>query len=88
MPVEYDMQPQAVSGTDPSPQIIAITPANTDLTIALRRIRIGVGGSLVVTDMRGNQVTFPTVTSGEYITGWFTQIRSTGTTATGIVGWT
>lgn len=71
----------------PSPRVYAVTPSDDDLATALREIRIGGAGTLTVKNARGESVAFGTVNAGDRFPGWFTAVMSTGTTATGIVGW-
>jgi hypothetical protein len=37
--------------------------------------------------MRGEEVDFGSCAAGEILSGWFTAVMATGTSATGIVGW-
>lgn len=90
MSVSYKYPPEHNNPNAPSSSIVLVTPADTDLTWALREVRVAVAGNLAVMDAEGNIVVIPSaaILPGVPIPGWFTQIRFTGTTATGIVGWT
>lgn len=70
----------------PSSYAFAVTPANdTDLLYVTRSIYVGGTGDLVVTTQAG-EVTFAAVPAGAILPVRATQIQSTGTTATNIVG--
>lgn len=63
-----------------------VVPSDTDdLPEVIREISIGVGGNVTVTDTSGWTGTFYNRPSGDVITGFFTRIWATGTTATSLV---
>lgn len=59
---------------------------NTDLAIRPRALRIGGAGNIAVVDAAGTEITY-TVAAGEVLLFRAVRVKSTGTTATGIVGW-
>ena len=63
-----------------------ITPADTDLSRDMRALYIGTGGNLTVVTSGGDTVTFNSVLSGTILPVRVIQVKSTGTTATQIVG--
>lgn len=65
---------------------VAVTPADADLPVQLRWLRVDGAGTLRASDPAGTTVTF-TVAEGEVLQGPFARIWATGTTATGLVGW-
>lgn len=56
-----------------------------DLPEVCREIYVGVGGDVKVTDTSGFTGIFKNVPSGSALTGFFTRIWSTGTTATSLI---
>jgi len=58
---------------------------STDLAEVCREIYVGVGGDVKVSDTSGAAVTFKNVPAGSFLTGFFTRIWATGTTASSIV---
>lgn len=74
--------------TWPSGSLTAITPSNTTTYVpAIRQIYVAVTGSVAVEDVAGNQVTFVSVPAGFYLTPFFVKkVLSTGTTASGMIG--
>lgn len=74
--------------TSPADNQVAITPSDsTDLAFTSRAIRVGVGGTLVVTPAGGgNDVTY-TVYNGEVLPIRVSRVKATGTTATNLVNW-
>lgn len=63
---------------------VACTPANSDLTYTAYAVRCTVAGNISLRNKEdGSTVTMP-IAVGETIVGRFDQVRSTGTTATGI----
>ena len=65
----------------------AVTPNNdTDLTIVTRAVYVGGGGNLAVIMQSGAELTFENVSEGQLLPIRVSRIKSTGTTATGIVG--
>jgi len=69
----------------------AITPHDTNPVAApngkVRGVRVGGAGSLSVITEGGTTVTFSAVAAGETIPLIVTHVRSTGTTATNIIGY-
>lgn len=73
---------------DGSPFIISITPSDaTTYDPPLMGIRVGGTAGDVVVVSNGNTVTISGVNQAEIIPGNITQVKATGTTATGIIGW-
>lgn len=77
----------SVGLSDPPSRWVAITPSDsTDLTIATRCIWVGGAGDVKVIDQAGNTaVTLVGVQAGTQISGRFSRVYSTGTTATYMV---
>jgi len=74
--------------TSPADNQVAITPSDsTDLAYTSRAIRVGVGGTLVVTPMGGGSDVTYTVYNGEVLPIRVTRVKATGTTATNLVNW-
>ena len=74
--------------TSPADNQVAITPSDsTDLAYTSRAIRVGVGGSLVVTPAGGGSNVTYTVYNGEVLPIRVTRVLATGTTATNLVNW-
>ncbi len=74
--------------TSPADNQVAITPSDsTDLSFTSRAIRVGVGGSLVVTPAGGGSDVTYTVYNGEVLPIRVTRVKATGTTATNLVNW-
>lgn len=67
----------------------SVTPSDTvgsgELTKFSRAIWVGTGGTVVGITTDGSTLTFTNVPSGSMLEGQFKQIKSTGTTATGLV---
>lgn len=73
---------------DPAPRAFEVTPADSDLTIFPRALWIGTGGTITVR-MKGEEGTVNVpyvVASGTLLPIQVKQVRSTGTTASDIVG--
>jgi hypothetical protein len=66
--------------------LVAITPADTDLTTPVRGLYVAGGGDIKLTSADGTTVTI-TVPSYTNISCVITRVWSTGTTATGITGY-
>jgi hypothetical protein len=77
----YDFGPIA-----PAIGAYAITPADADLPVTVRRIRVGTAGAVSVTDRRGVTTVIPNVQVGEAIDMVVHRVNATGTTASGITG--
>ena len=88
MPALQTLPYKDAAATVPSPRLLAITPADSDLTHVCRMLFVGSGGNVAVRDLFGTTVTHTNVASGTYI-GPFTidRVLATGTTATGIIGY-
>ncbi len=76
------------SGLDsPGDLHVSITPSDsTDIANRPRALRFNGAGDVVIRDRAGTDITY-TVTAGEVMPFRGVRILSTGTTATGIVGW-
>ena len=75
------------SPSGPAVRLIAVTPADANLTLVCRMLFVGNGGSVVVRDLQGTVVTHENVTSGSYIGPFSIDRVTAATTATGIVGY-
>ena len=75
--------------TGPAIGAFAVTPSDSeDLTDAIRAITLNAGGTVsFVSSVDGNTYTTADLPAGNYPM-FASRIRSTGTTATGITGWT
>ena len=71
---------------DPPTGIVAITPANTPLAKTIRGFMVTVTGSVAVVMVDGTVGIYPGCQPGAVYGGVITQISSSGTSATGIVG--
>jgi hypothetical protein len=65
---------------------IAITPADSNLSAAVRALYVGGSGNVKITDALGNATTFNAVQAGSILPVTAVRVWSTGTTATSIVG--
>lgn len=77
------------SGLDsPASKAFAVTPDdNTDLALATRAIYTGAGGSIALILVEDSvAVTFASLPAGMILPVRAARIKSTGTTATGIIG--
>lgn len=73
--------------SDPPENHAVITPADSDLPFVLRELYVGGGGNVVLRDKgTGTDCTYVGVLAGSFICGRFTQVRSTGNSATNLVG--
>ena len=71
----------------PTSHAFAITPADqADLSESTRALYVGGTGSLAVTLVSGAEVTLVNVPGGSFVPMRIRRVKSTGTTATGIVG--
>lgn len=81
----------SASGPSPLSPALAHFPGDplesdtVDLPEVCREIYVGVGGDVKVSDTSGAAVTFKNVPAGSFLTGFFTRIWATGTTASSIV---
>ncbi len=65
----------------------AITPTDgLELNPTPRAIWVGNGGTIVVTTLDGDTLTFTNVPSGQYFVFMPKTVQATGTTASGLVG--
>ncbi|HTK34467.1 MAG TPA: hypothetical protein VL358_04165 [Caulobacteraceae bacterium] len=64
---------------------IAVTPSDTT-QLGLVGVYVGAAGDLAVVGGDGGAVTFPSVPAGVIIPMAITKVKTTGTTASGIVG--
>lgn len=64
-----------------------ITPNDADDLVAkTRAIWVGVGGDVKVDDGAGGVVTYSNVPTGSRLSGRFSRVYATGTTASGLIG--
>lgn len=71
----------------PAIHAFAITPNNsTDLDYITRSIYVGVGGTIAVVMAGGEEVTFVGVQSGSVLPVRVSRVKSTGTSATNMIG--
>jgi hypothetical protein len=71
----------------PAGRAFAVTPNDsTDLTTFARALFIGTAGAVSVVTVGGDTVTFAGLPSGSVLPVRVARVRSTGTTATNIVG--
>jgi hypothetical protein len=71
--------------SDPAYDAVAITPNDSTVLSGMRAIYVGVGGDISVATPTGN-VTFVGVPQGTILPVAASKVRSTGTTATTMVG--
>jgi hypothetical protein len=71
----------------PAIRIIAITPADADLSHVCRMLYVGTGGTVVVRDLFGNVAQHENVASGTYLGPFQVDRVTAATSATGIVGY-
>ncbi len=73
----------------PALAVVSITPSDSaDLARALRDIRVGAPGDVVVVDTEGNTVTFAACIIGERLGPFhIARVKATGTTAGQLVGY-
>jgi len=73
--------------TAPVDNAEAITPNDSaDIVTATRALSVGAGGTLRVTTLGGNTVDL-NPQDGQFMPIRVSRVHATGTTATGIVGW-
>lgn len=73
--------------TSPPKNHFAVTPSDsTDFGYVVRELYIGVSGDVAVVDSAGTVVTYKNAPAGLLLSGRFTRVNSTNTTATDIVG--
>jgi len=65
---------------------VAITKADSDLSVPQRSLFIGTGGNVRVTTVNGHDVTFLNVASGTVLPVTVKRVWSTSTTAGNIIG--
>jgi len=70
----------------PAYNAATITPADSDLSTDLRAFYVGSAGDVAIETTGGDSVTFSNVPTGAIIPVRCRQLKSTGTTATSIVG--
>ena len=70
----------------PANNAVSVTTADTDLAIDFRSLYIGVAGNVAVVTSGGDDVTFVGVLAGSILPVRCRQVKSTGTTATNIIG--
>lgn len=71
---------------DPASDGLAVTPSDTeDLALSTRAIYVGSDGDVAVEMVDGASLTFENVKAGTMLPVRVTKIKSTGTTATGII---
>ena len=70
----------------PGRQCIAITPSDSSTFVTCRSIYVGVSGDITLVDLSGTAVLFKAVPQGTWVDVWTNQVKSTGTTATNLVG--
>ena len=87
MPAINPLSSQHPSLITPAIRIIAITPADADLSHVCRMLFIGTGGTVVVRDLFGNVATHENVASGTYLGPFQIDRVTAATSATGIVGY-
>jgi hypothetical protein len=88
MPAINPLSSQHPSLITPAIRIIAITPADADLSHVCRMLYVGTGGDVAVRDLFGTTVIHKNVAGGTYL-GPFAvdRVLSTGSTATDILGY-
>lgn len=70
----------------PTGVFAAVTPSDSaDLSGGMARIYVGGDGDVSVLNARGEAVVFAGAKAGSVLPIWTRRVRSTGTTATGIV---
>lgn len=81
----FNLESSGVSG--PATHFPAITPSDSvPILGGTRALYVGVGGNVSVISAAGNTTTFANVATGTILPIRVTHVRSTGTTATNIVG--
>ena len=82
----YGSASVAVGPDAPASVLFAITPGTGDLTYRTRGLYVGTGGTLVVVDPAGTQVSFTNVANGTILPIRVDKVLAAGTTASGIIG--
>lgn len=70
----------------PANNIVSVTPTDSDLATDFRSIYVGVAGNVAIVSTGGDDVTFVGVLAGSILPVRCRQVKSTGTTATNIIG--
>ena len=70
----------------PASLLFTVTPGTGDLLYRTRALYVGTGGTVVVVDPSGNQVSFTNVANGTTLPIRVDKVLSAGTTASGILG--
>jgi len=84
-PEQYKFE--STSLTSPARGAFTITPANdTDLSEPTRAIYVGGTGHISVTMFSGDEVVFNSVQAGSFLPIRVKRVKSTGTTATNLIG--
>ena len=65
---------------------VAITPADSDMTRAVKALYVGGSGDVRITTIDGDDVVFASVPAGTVLPVQVKRVWSTNTTATNIVG--
>lgn len=87
MPATDDFASNAPSMTAPGDDGFAITPHDTnELTKVTRSIWVGAAGTVVLVTKGGTTLTFNGCAAGSVIPVRAKIVKSTGTTATGLIG--
>lgn len=94
MPYDFNKDPMARKSrgpTDPSREIVAITPSNSnELAKYVRSLRVGGGGTIIVLPIEAvsdtDTVTITNVADGETLPIGVRRVHATGTTCSNIVG--
>jgi len=70
----------------PANNIVSVTPDDSDLATDFRSLYVGVAGNVAIVSTGGDTVTFVGVLAGSILPVRCRQVKSTGTTATNIIG--
>ena len=82
----YNSDAGLMQSIAPGRNFESVTPSDTGkLPTGLSRIYVGTGGTIVCVNDRGTAVTFTNVPDGTWMPLLTEQVRSTSTTASGIV---
>lgn len=89
MPANNPFKYNAAGPDSPALAVVSITPSDaTDQPRVLRDIRVGGSGNVSVVDTEGNESVFVGCQPGERLGPFFlARIKSTGTTATNLLGY-
>jgi hypothetical protein len=78
---------RSMGSNGPASSAFAITPHNTnELDYVTREIYVGGAGNIAVVMVSGDEVTFTAVPAGSRLPYRVKQVKSTGTTATSLIG--